>query len=344
VAAVFASTPHEPERSLPGENAPPDEVFLKPPTQRRLPVVAGANALIPNVIHHAREQFSFLTLLIERELITLASAVHIREEVAEYLPGRAARYGVADAAERSWKEAHEPLIHFVELAGDEFTDDHRLIEVAGNDEDDVPAAQLGLLLAPAMVLTRDRDLTDVGIGLGYWVEPARVLLKLAEMEEQMYGQAHGAALLLTISARALGAGGKALTRSPVLTGLAVALAIMALTDWRQGSLSVLVRLRSAAGVLLERGLPLIADAFDRHESAQAKIEATLLQPLASPDLCSMVARLLAQSGAPCPPARLLDDLHRRGRKVSEHNLRSLLADHPAFVAVRGQGWQLGQLG
>ena len=328
-----------------GRNGPPTEVFLRPPSQRRLPVVADANALISDALHHADCGFSFLTLLAREDVITLATPGHIREKVREHLPNVALqRHICVERAMETWRCVHEPLIHFVELPPIGAGDARPVRAVHRRDAEDGPVAQLGMLLAPSMVLSWDTDLRDEGIGLTHWVGPARKLLELARLEEKMHNQARGMLMLARLASTGIGGLAQAAARWPWAAGLLVGAAVMALADSREPTTSRLRRLGTGMGETLERVSPLVEAAFEEHARAVHQVHATLLHPDGAPSAANDVARLLAELGAPYPARMLLSDLRQRDQDLTESALNSLLRSHPAFVAVRGRGWQLGVRG
>ncbi len=323
----------------------PMEVFARPPSQRRLPVVADANALISDVLHFVDTGFSFLTLLASKQIITLVAPAHIRGKVEQHLPVVAAqRRRSAVAALRTWSRVHEPLMQFVELPSIGPEDHRRVLAVHARDPEDGPVAQLGFLLAPSMVLTRDADLRDEGIGLAYWVDATQTLLELARLEDQMYGRAQGAATFANLVALSVGGAGRAVARWPWTAGLFLALEFMALTDWRDGTRRTVGQTRHVMGAMVERSMPSITAAFQERDRVHRQVQATLLHPEGISSMPNAAARRLAELGEPFPAARLRDDLHRLGHDLSDGAMASLLRAHPAFVDIRGCGWQLGVRG
>jgi hypothetical protein len=136
---------------------PGDHLGLRPRGYRPA-VLPDANALISDAIHRWRFGFSLMPLLAEQNIISLATAAHIDEKVYARLPlacGNA--HADPDAVREVYETRHRPLLRLVSV-GELMRHDERVGAVALADPEDVPLAQLGVLLAPALVLTRDKHL------------------------------------------------------------------------------------------------------------------------------------------------------------------------------------------
>ena len=320
------------------------DVFLRPPTARRMPIVADTNALISDVLHHAKHGFSFLTLLAEEQLISLLCPAHVDEEMTEHLPAVAARSPQRDAVLATWDLVHRPVIRFVETTADDFPQNQAVRAVAANDLDDEPLVRLGLLVASAMVLCRDPDVTDAGVGIGEWVAPARALIELARLEEEMYGQARLMNLLLLLTGRLIGWAGKLAARQPFVAGLAVGVTAAMLVQRRDGVRAALGRFGNGLSDAGEQLSPAIENAFARHAAASRAVHATLMLPAEDRPLPARIARVLAEFGAPTPMSAITVELQRLGHDVEEPEVRAVLREHPAFTLARGRGWQLATPG
>jgi hypothetical protein len=155
----MSSGGHEPRLELTG---PSMEVLIAHPTDRRPAVIADANALISDSIRRTRGLFNIMPFLAERKLISLLTAEHIDEKVYARLP-EACNNAHADraAATHAYETVHRPLLRLVRV-GHLMLGDPRVATVALADSEDVPVAQLGVLLAPIVgdhgfLLTSDHE-------------------------------------------------------------------------------------------------------------------------------------------------------------------------------------------
>jgi len=304
-------------------------------------VVVDANSLIEDALWRAQTGFSALTYLAEEQLISVVAPAHVAAEVREHLPAVAARTGCESAIE-VFEMAHLPLIHVVELPS-ELPADARVAGVAMRDADDAPLAHLATLLAPAVVLTRDRHLTREGFGDGDWLTTILLLRRLAELDTMFYGGSRFV-WLFSIYLPGLGVTSlvRRLARSRIALGLALGLELGGAVWFRN-------QLRSAAADAWERVAPVLeqtTDAVTKMLEDRARIEealqARLVLPALAPSAESAIARLLAERGGPVPSERIHAALIERGHDISLTMTRRTLRAHPSFVAVPGHGFQLGR--
>lgn len=141
---------------------PPAEVFSDHPHRRSPAVIADANALISDAMRRTRTSFTAMTDLSQRKVIRLIAPEHIDEKVYARLP-RACASDNVDLTEaiRAYETVYRPHLTLVR-AGSTMLHDTRVREVARADEEDVPAGQLGVLLAPALILTQTRTSSAPG--------------------------------------------------------------------------------------------------------------------------------------------------------------------------------------
>lgn len=201
----------------------PSEVLAVAPTRRRRPVVVDANSLIEDALWRARTGFSALTLLAEQHLVSVVAPVHVAREVREHLPRVAARNGCRNAIE-VFETVHLPLIQVVELPS-ELPADARVAGVAVRDADDAPLAHLAALLAPAVVLTRDRHLTREGFGEEDWLTTILLLRRLVELDKMFYGVSRFVSLGMYLSGLGLTSLLRRLAQSRAALGLAIGLVL-----------------------------------------------------------------------------------------------------------------------
>jgi hypothetical protein len=320
---------------------PSSDVVLAPPELRRHPVIGDANALIQDVLRRTHSSFGILPFLAERKLITLLAPIHIEAKVHLRLPEVATRIGAnPDQAMEIWGTVHRRLMRFVDV-GDLMRDDPRVSQVALNDPEDVAVAQLGVLLAPSLVLTQDKHLTTVGIGEPQWVDALHVLRELAELERLMYGAAQGAVLAARLTGLAIVEVVRFLRRSELGLGVSLGVAAYSALHMRPQLKSAARRVRTRGWPALERALAGMTDIFDRRDTVGRQLRPTLVQATLGEIPAAAVARVLAERGAPMTVATIHAALAARGSHLTFDQVAQTLRDEPPFELVRGRGWQLG---
>lgn len=319
---------------------PPDVLALAP-SRRRRPVVVDANALIEDVLWRSRTDFSALTFLGQMELAALVAPVHVLDEVREHLPAVALRTGCpVELAVEVFETVHVPLMRFVEVPR-ELPEDSRVADVASRDADDVPLAYLATLVAPAVVLTRDRHLTRAGFGQSDWLNTILLLRRLAELDAMVWGGSRLAWLSLYLPALAARGFARQLMRSEVALGLTFGLIVGA-------GLYLRPQLRSAATNAWGRVEPVVADlaeatmrGYEARAEAEQALEARLVAPVGQATPASTAARYLTVQSQPVPSKRIHAWLVEHGHDISPATTGQMLRAHPSFVPVRGRGFQLG---
>jgi predicted nucleic acid-binding protein len=316
------------------------EVLNRPPWMRRHPVVVDANALIEDVLRRTRSDFSAMTFL-GRELASLVAPTYIDAEVLEHLPDVAEQTGCSVALAVSvYEQVHRPLVRFVEMPM--LSGDARVHTVARADRDDAQLAHLATLLAPAIVLTKDRHLTNAGIGDPDWLTTLHLLGELAELDAMLWGGSRAAWLSLYLPGLVVGAVGRQIARSEVMLGITVGILVGALMYYRP-------QIRAAAAEAWTRIEPFVetlmastADAMLKREQAERALSVRLIAPTTPVAVVGRTARLLAGHREPVASEQIHDRLLRRGHEISLAATRTMLRNHPAFVSVRGRGYQLGR--
>ena len=305
-------------------------------------VIADANALIADAMRRTRGLFNILPFLAERGLIRLLTSEHIDEKVYARLP-EACRNAHVDlaAATHAYETVHRPLLRLVDV-GEWMLDDRRVRSVRLADAEDVPVAQLGVLLAPSLVLTRDPHLLDAGVGERDWADALVVMKELIELEEMMWGSAQAmvltgrlAALSVTEFVRFLGRSEVALA---ITIGLAIAIGWEFCRDLRTPPAWFKERVAPAA----ERVMLGLSGVFEQYNAVAQRVHGTLVAPCEVETLEAALARILVQAPAPLPAA----DVHARmpydWRQAAEvGDVMAALRSQAAFRLVRGRGWELG---
>jgi hypothetical protein len=155
----------------------------------RHPVVPDANAIAEDVVHYANRElatgvgFSRLTLLAGLGVAHAFVPEHIPGKVELWLEkvARDCKVDIA-LAYGTWGRVHRPLLHVVELPEITAADDPRVVAVLVADPEDAPVAQLAVLLAPALLLTKDHHLLDAGLGVARWADALGIVKQVVEMD------------------------------------------------------------------------------------------------------------------------------------------------------------------
>lgn len=321
----------------------PVEILAEPPWQRRHPVVLDTSVLIADVLKRSGTTFTGLTYLGQHNIISIVAPRHVEEEVFRKLP-KAALDTKRDPAQvlATLRRVHLPLVRFVDLPA-ELPQEDGVMQVAQRDPTDAPLAHLTALLSPCLVLSTDKDLTDLGYGSDGWLADVLLLGDLAELDDMVWGG--GMLAYASVAAPTYGLW-KLLTlmaRSKVGLGVSVAAVVGALI-WFGPQLQALAD-RTAARVLpvVEDTVRSAGTVLDRRARIEATYRSRLALPTGPPSLESATARHLVTRGRPVASELLHAELGRRGHGVTLHQLQTLLRSHPAFIGERGKGYQLGAL-
>jgi hypothetical protein len=311
------------------------------PRGYRPTVVPDANALISDAIRRWRFGFTLMPFLAEQNVIALATAAHIDDKVYARLPEACHNaHADLDAVTDVYETRHRPLLRLVSF-GELMLHDDRVGAVALADAEDVPLAQLGVLLAPALVLTRDKHLLGAGIGVREWADALVKLKELMELERAMWSAADGA--LITGSLTFYGVRGviRALMRSELALGLALGAAFGLGLFYREELADTTRRLKERAAPVVERAMDSMSLAVERWEAADSRVRPTLVRPHPTESLQATVAHTLLPAGNPLPAATIQGRLPYQWRDAAEEQLMGVLREQPAFELVRGRGWTLG---
>lgn len=318
-----------------------------PPQLRPWPVVADANVLIRDVLANLRRpEVTALLGLAEARYVQLLGAEAVADEVDEHL-ARVAGAARAGLAEELWRTRYLPQIRWVAdpaalLVGSNEAD-ARVAGVAARDVDDLPTAQLGLLCAPALVVTADRDLLDHGFGAAEFVAALVATGQLSQLDASLLIGMRLMGLSLESAGRAVVATGRVVARSEWLWGAMLGgVAYLVAHQWpalrERGR-----QLQAGGRRLAKRTAEVLGVVFEQRRAHIEALADCLVQPLDEPTIGSVMCRELARTPVPVSAA----ELHRRASSVlpasapDEGFVRASLGDNDAFVLVRGRGWQLG---
>ena len=311
------------------------------PRTYRPAVIADANALIEDAMRRARGRFSLMPFLAERGVIRLVAAEHIDAKVYARLPTACGKAHVdVGAATHAYETLHRPLLRLVSV-GDLMLHDERVAAVSLVDAEDVPVAQLGVLLAPSLVLTRDSHLLDAGIGVREWADSLVLLKHLVELDQAIGGAADG--FLMTGAAAAYGIGGLVylLRRSRLALGIALGLSVVLGYRFRHNLREAPGQLKARGEAALDRTFEQLAPAFEQRNAADSRLRPTLVRPHDVESIESAVGSVLLQSPKPLPGAEVCSRLPYRWRNNTVEDVMEVLREQSAFELVRGRGWRLG---
>jgi len=319
------------------------EIISRPPWHRRHPVVLDTTVLIADVLKRSGTTFTALTYLAERELISIVAPRHVEDEVFRRLPKGALETNRDPArALETLMSVYLPLIRFVDLTTD-LLDEPGVIRVAKRDGSDAPLAHLATLLSPCLVLSCDNDLAASGFGSGEnWLADVLLLGDLTELDAMVWGGGMTAYLAVALPSYGLWKLLSLLARSKVGLGVAGAIAI-------GGAIWFRPQLRGAVDSAVTRITPLIEEAaavagpvLEKRAVINAAYRSRLVLPSGAQTMESAAARYLVSRGHPVASELLHREMNDQGHDVSLTRLRAFLRAHPAFVAERGKGYQLGE--
>ena len=305
-------------------------------------VIADANALIADAMRRTRGLFNILPFLAERGLIRLLTSEHIDEKVYAKLPEACGNAHVdLAAAVRAYEAVHRPLLRLVDV-GELMLDDERVGRVQLADLEDVPVAQLGVLLAPSLVLTRDPHLLDAGIGERDWADALVVMKELIELEEMMWGSAQAMVLTGRLAAPGVTEFVRFLGRSEVALGITIGLAIAIGWELRRDFRTAPARLKERVAPAAERVMLGLSYVFEQRNSIGQRVDGMLVAPCELETLEAALARILVQASAPLPAAEVHARLPYDWRQTVEvGDVMSALRSQSPFRLARGRGWELG---
>jgi hypothetical protein len=225
--------------------------------------------------------------------------------------------------------------------GELMADDARVGAVALADEEDMPLAQLAVLLAPSLVLTQDHHLLDAGLGKREWADALVQMKELIELDQMMWSAADGVVITGALTITGVSGLVNLLRRSELVLGIVLGLSIALGYQYRRQLREAPARPKERSAPVIDRVLAGMASGFERWEAADNRVRPTLVAPSEVERLQAVVARLLLQ----CPEPVGAADVHARlpypWREVTVKQVMAVLREQPAFELVRGRGWMLG---
>lgn len=299
--------------------------------------VLDTNTIFNDLIYQLRhERDEGLMVQSSREgAIRLLASSHVYGEVYERVPTQERRGFPAEQILALFERSYLPHIHFVDIGG--MPPDSRTLAVSNTDPDDLPTAQLALLIAPCHVYTDDPDLTEAGFGYKRnWLPLIRSAEKTMQVDRAFLVAAeltklgwHKLRPWFKKNLREIGPG-------EAMIGTALGLAIlMALPPAGQARLDQMIsgggRFLAGAGELTaSAGLGLAGERV-RHLGYLAE---SAVAPQSAPTLEQRLARKLALDG-PIETRKLCAVLSAEVVEVE-----ALLTSRSCFVVGRS-GWSLG---
>ncbi len=285
-----------------------DQAASIPPVQpafgiARHPLIPDANALIEDIIHYAGRQqatgrgYSRLTFLAGIGAARAFVPAHIPDKVDLHLERAAQDCDLnVDVAYEIWDTVLRPLLTVVDLPAITDVEDLRVLAVLAVDPEDAPVAQLAVMLAPALLLTRDRHLLDAGLGAARWADALGLVQQIAAADSMVNGTVTLTAAGVWGGGLALRQAGRLVARSPVLIGLALAVIFMLLTDWRESAHARLLKAGAGAKRASTAVIEQLGDQVVRRHVADMQLQALVVTPGEPCDIYR-VARALAVGGA-----------------------------------------------
>lgn len=315
-----------------------------------MPLVMDASQLVPQVLAAARgaqtAELSFLASS-SRRLLATGEVVHEVEYTLERVA--AERQTSSERLQGAWEERVLPHLRVVPSAS-------TLLEVAGGDprlgclsrrdDSDAATGALGLLVAPSVIVTKDKDLLDCGLGESQW-ELLHALGDLSRADGQREAWGAFASVLGETSWRLGRSLLAAVRRYPIYAAALGAIGVGAYVSLRP---ELRERLRERLGHRAR-------DVFLGTATRLGELEGEFLDAagrvrgirVVSPPADSFVghcAWALARSSRPMSAraiANRLRQLDRAHGSRLEQDLRHALRGCPAFTEVGRGLWQLGEI-
>ena len=311
------------------------------------PAVLDTSALLSDLITRVRSGRETLLLhALEFGVVRGFAAHHVWAEMPRKIADKGAK-GIFDAAvaETVWWREYVPLLRFVDTATLSETEHYRAL--VARDHSDGPTERLRGLLAPVVVLAKDKDLIALGLAANEWKPVAD-----AGGEVAMAG---GGVVAGTSLVMVSGYGmwqflvllGRVIRRWPkVAVGFALAGGAAAVTRerWAHRTQSAV----TAAGGALRRTATAVGEIItyliETADAAFARWDAAVVGTPGN-TLVHHAARVLAVSPSPLTRSELAHRL-AAAEAGSERRLvkalRPILEGGSAFVAVDRTRWQLGR--
>jgi hypothetical protein len=297
-------------------------------------VVADANAVLEDVVEYALRGFSRMTMLMRLGAARVYVPEHVPAKVEAGLEEVAGHRGVPlSAAREVWENVHRPVLIAVALPEIIELDDPRVHAVLAADPEDAPVAQLAVLLAPALLLTKDHHLLDADLGVAKWADALGLVEQIVAVDAMAYSTTQMAALAILLGCVGARAAARAVAASPVLLGLVIATGVLCVTEWRPVVGERLGASRDAMKRAGSNALALAGDAAEHRTSAQQRLQALAVRP-ATTTAVTTAARTLATSRAPLPLDLLVPGF-------AAADVERALSGHPAFV-IESAGLALGR--
>jgi predicted nucleic acid-binding protein len=312
-----------------------------PTSLERHPVVPDANLLFPDVVRYARGDFCALAYLAELGAIALFVPAHVHEMAREKVALIADDMGVdSSLALETWTEVYLPLLRFVHVRSDCLQDDERVLAV--EDPEDRPFAQLAILLAPSLLLTRDRHLLRAGIGTSASADALIMLGTILELDAAVHGWAHAAFFVAALLGQVARGTARMITSSPVVVGMFGALVAMTLTEWRGPAGRLAGDVRNGTKTAMARFAEMSTVVFEQRVAIDSELRPNLVQPTVARSAESTAMRVLATQRRPVSTARIALCLRSSGFRIGADELVRWLGEISAFEARSDDTWVLGR--
>lgn len=312
------------------------------------PFVLDTNVLLKDIIHVVKSgELSALLAAADLRAVRLFVAYHVPAEVDEHLGRFATVHGVdRDRAVEVWRDNYPDRLRVVQVPLKQI-EDERLLAVSARDKDDIPTAALGVLLAPAVVLSEDRHLVDPGIAEREWL----TIALNAASQGRADAMVHGASLITSLAVNLTGEGIKTLVRylGPLPRGvvrfllgvLGVGVVVHSISEGGRN------RRRQRVAATARVATPILqalVESMSASQQAAEVIRGVLLQSGPETPLLLRVARAVAvlpEPGSAAEIARALREAGAASGRGLETTIRTELRASPMFREVVRGRWELG---
>lgn len=316
----------------------------------QLVAVFDTNAIATACCMEARSGYeSLATRLVLTRRVPCFIADHVPGELNEHLERIARGQGLDPAVVALvWREQIAPLFRVVDLPIGEYLRPEiagiRQSEPAG-DPDDWPTLALAAFLGPSTIVSRDR----VFYRLGYaneakdWTDTAKVLRRAASLEGKQIDRIASTVMSLKLVSAGIGGlvrlGRRFAWTVPMATVVAV-LGARRLWHARDDVRADLVEV--GKGVVVPY-LRRVGDDMTLYAELRADLVTVQDPPWRSETLVDRCARTLARSGDPMTPSELRDVINQSGgEQVTAVALKRAMREHPSFVRLPGDLYQVGR--
>jgi predicted nucleic acid-binding protein len=320
--------------------------------------IADTNVILKNIGRDARQRQrpTRMRILAATGAFRLYVGPHVVDEVEEKIDTWMAERGLDSAVARKiWMEEYLPRLWVVQM-GHAHLDDSRVAAVAVRDPDDLPTAQLAVLLG-RKALSEDKDLAANGLATGEpWLEIVLATSSVAWGETVNFGVGAGISISAQSVAEAIAAvrrvaetpdGQRALLIIGAVLLLIVAggLVLREMHEpsrrWIDDKVTIAASALASGGRVAITGYVTVSN---NRAHGETVLRGGVVAGAREQSLTQSLARELASSEAPVSTRDLAAHVwdYQRVPTAAASRMRELLSSMPAFVEVGSNLWQLGR--